>query len=143
MANTLVRESANRILEVNPSLTYAEIARLLGVSRERIRQVSGQRRRHPRLCKVCGKRIHLRHKGVTHTAYRLRYCADCWVEAKAKRRETHLAAFTCETCGKTFFRKVGEANGQRRKGQKIRWCSRRCHGQWLGANYGNGRLEVQ
>jgi hypothetical protein len=33
MASTLVKESAQRILEVNPDLTYAEVGRLLGVSR--------------------------------------------------------------------------------------------------------------
>lgn len=141
MANTLIRDSTRRILQVNPSLTYSEIARLLGVSRERIRQVSGQRRRKPRFCKVCGVQILMKHDGITETAYNLRYCADCWIEAKEQRKKSHLIAFTCETCGETFFRKTGEVKSQQRKGHSIRWCGRRCHGKWLGANY-SGNIMV-
>lgn len=143
MADTLVRDSTHRILQVNPSLTYAEIARLLGVSRERIRQVSGQRRRKPRFCKVCREPIRLHRNGITQTAYNLRYCAECWIEAKGNRKKSHLIAFTCETCGETFFRKAGEVKRQQRNGYRVRWCSRQCHGKWLGANYGYNRLNVE
>ncbi len=104
MRDTLVRDSATRILEVNPSLTYAEIARLLGVSRERIRQVAGGRRRHPRTCKICGQSIHVRRNGVTQAAYRLQYCGSCWAAAKERRRNGHYVDFTCETCGTAFRR---------------------------------------
>ncbi len=141
MRDTLVRESATRILEVNPALTYAEIARLLGVSRERIRQVAGGRRRHPRVCKVCGQSIHLRRNGVTQTAYRLQYCGTCWVAAKERRRNGHHEDFTCETCGKTFRRTAGVVKRMEKRGHKIRWCSRRCQGIWLGANYGYSGAE--
>ena len=143
MAGTLIRDSAHRILQVNPSLTYAEIARLLGVSRERIRQVAGGRRRKPKFCKVCGKRIRLRHNSITEKAYNLRYCADCWADAKENRRKSRLVAFTCETCGETFSRKAGEVAGQLRKGLRVRWCSRQCHGRWLGNSYGYNRPNVK
>ena len=137
MRDTIVRESTTRILEVNPALTYAEIARLLGVSRERIRQVAGRRRRNPRVCKICGQPIHLRRNGVTQTAYSLMYCAHCWIAAKERRRNGHQVAFTCETCGKIFSRTAGVVKRMEKRGHKIRWCSRQCQGVWLGANHGH------
>ena len=134
MLNTMVRDSANRMLEVNPSLTYAEIGRLLGVSRERIRQVAGKRRRYSRVCKVCGQHIQIRREGVTQTAYRLRYCAECWTTAKQRRSRTNRIDFACEVCGKAFWRTEGIVKRMKKRGHKIRWCSRQCQGKWLGTN---------
>ncbi len=137
MGDMLVRDSTNRILQVNPTLTYAEIGRLLGVSRERIRQIAGQHRRTPKACKVCGRKIQVRHSGVTQTAYRLRYCADCWSQAMQKRREAHLVQCACEVCGKTFSRTEGTVRRMERRGHRVRWCSRRCQGRWLGGQQGS------
>ena len=78
MANTLVKDSANRIIEINPSLSYAEVGRLLGVSRQRVWQVVDGPGRNTRFCKVCGRRIKVKLDGVTQTAYRQRYCQVCW-----------------------------------------------------------------
>ncbi len=134
MSPTLVRDSTHRMLEVNPSLTYAEIGRLLGVSRERIRQVAGKRRRNIRSCKICGQRIQVRRKGVTQTAYRLCYCAECWAIAKQRRSIANRIDFTCEVCGIDFSRTEGIVRCMKKRVHKIRWCSRRCHGKWLGTN---------
>jgi predicted RNA-binding Zn-ribbon protein involved in translation (DUF1610 family) len=135
MVNRVIRDSTERLLNVNPSLTYAEIARLLGVSRERIRQIAGRRRRHPRVCRVCGRLIKLLQNGVTQTAYGERFCPDCWSVEKENRRKAHYVTFTCETCGSDFTRKAGVVRRQQKAGQRVRWCSRRCHGKWLGAEY--------
>ena len=133
MVNRDVRDSTARMLAVNPSLTYAEIARLLGVSRERIRQVAGKGRLQPRVCRTCGKQIKVLRNGVTQAAYRQRYCRDCWNAEKEQRRSARDFDFICETCGIRFSRKVGIVRRQRKAGQQIRWCSRQCHGKWLGA----------
>lgn len=137
MVSTIIKDSARRISEVNPSLSYAEIARLLGVSRERVRQVVGRPRRRPVHCRVCGARIKVMQSGVTQTAYRERYCGKCWKVEKERRRAEHRLHFTCEVCGKTFSRKAGAVRRQLRLGQRIRWCGRRCQGRWLAANYAN------
>jgi predicted RNA-binding Zn-ribbon protein involved in translation (DUF1610 family) len=131
----LVRESANRILEVNPTLTYAEIGRLLGVSRERIRQVAGRRRRTIRECKACGRTIRVRKNGVTQTAYQLGYCANCWALARQRRLESHRVRFACEVCGRAFFRTPSIVRRMEARGHKIRWCSRQCQGKWLGSQH--------
>ncbi len=133
MSDTLVRDSTARILQVNPTLTYAEIGRLLGVSRERIRQVAGARRRKPSACRVCGRTIRVRRNGVTQTAYRLKYCAECWARARQRRRESRRIGYKCEVCGKPFSRTPGIVRRMERRGHKIRWCSRQCQGKWLGS----------
>jgi hypothetical protein len=134
MTNDLIRDSAQRILHVNPSLSYAEVGRLLGVSRERIRQVAGQARRPARYCSACGRRVRLLHDGVTQTAYAQGFCSDCWTAEKARRREEHLRTFVCEWCGSVFSRSIGSVRRQEDRGRRIRWCSKRCQGKWLGAN---------
>jgi hypothetical protein len=143
MSDTLVRDSTNRILKVNPELTYAEIARLLGVSRERIRQVAGTRRRVPRSCKVCGRKIRVRHDGVTQTAYELSYCADCWTHARQRQLESRRIQYTCEVCGRTFSRTAGIVRRMDKRGHRIRWCSRRCQGKWLGSRQGDDLADLE
>lgn len=133
MPNTLIKDSATRILQVNPFLSYAEIGRLLGVSRERIRQVANGHRRNSRSCNVCGKQIRLFDDGVTQTAYYQRYCYDCWLAEKERRRKAHRQDFTCEWCGAHFSRKAGTVKRQEELGLKIRWCSKHCQGKWLAA----------
>jgi hypothetical protein len=135
MAKTIIKDSATRILQVNPSLSYAEVARLLGVSRERIRQVANVCKRHPRFCNTCGKQIRLLDNGVTQTAYYQGYCHECWEAEKERRRKAHHQTFTCEWCGALFTRKAGTVKRQEELGLKIRWCSKHCQGKWLAANY--------
>ncbi len=135
MVDTLIKDSVTRILQVNPSLSYAEVGRLLGVSRQRICQVADGSKRYPKFCKVCGGRIQVRQNGVTQTAYREGYCPDCWTVEKERRRSSHHQAFVCEWCGARFSRKAGTVRHQEELGLKIRWCSKQCQGKWLAANY--------
>ncbi|UCG82592.1 MAG: hypothetical protein JSW38_10430 [Dehalococcoidia bacterium] len=135
MAKTVIRDSVIRILEVNPSLSHAEIGRLLGVSRQRICQVAGGRRRQPRFCRDCGRRIRLYYDGVTQTAYVDSYCSECWVAEKKRRQEARQRTFICEHCGARFSRRAGTVRHQDKLGLKVRWCSKRCQGEWL-ANHG-------
>jgi transcription elongation factor Elf1 len=137
MANTVIRDSTIRILQINPSLSYAEVGRLLGVSRQRICQVAGRQKRHPRFCRMCGRRIRLLNDGVTQTAYTEEFCAACWAAEKKRRQETHHRYFVCELCGTQFSRRAGAVKHQDKLGLKIRWCSKRCQGEWLATH---GRL---
>jgi len=137
MANNVIRDSTIRILEVNPSVSYAEIGRLLGVSRQRICQVAGGGRRQPRYCRICSKRIRIYDNGVTQTAYVGGYCAECWAAEKKRRQDARKQTFICELCGAEFSRGAGKVRRQNRLGLKIRWCSKRCQGEWLASR---GRL---
>jgi len=136
MAGRLVRDTTIKMLEVNPSLSYAEIGRLLGVSRERIRQVAGKGKRHPKGCKVCGKRLRVGQNGVTQTAYQQRLCSDCWKSQKEKRKKARQVVFNCEVCGEPFTRDISVVRRQWNRGQQVRWCGRQCQGRWLSANFG-------
>ena len=131
MMNNLVRESARRMIEVNPDLSYAEIGRILGVSRERIRQVIGVRRRKVRACQACGKKLKLSRSGLAKSAYYRGYCPECWTLEKERRRLEHYRSFICEYCGTTFTRKASAVKRQLKRGQRVRWCSKQCQGRWL------------
>jgi hypothetical protein len=135
MGSSLVRESALRMLEINPDLSYAEIGRILGVSRERIRQIAGVRRRHKRSCESCGKRIKPGRSGSTKNAYFRGYCPECWALEKERRRLEHYRSFICEYCGTRFVRKAGTVRRQLQRGQQIRWCSKQCQGHWLASRF--------
>jgi len=139
MVSRIVRESTQRILQVNPSMTYAEIGRLLGVSRERIRQIAGQSTHRQRVCKVCGVGIRSHEPGMTKTAYNLRYCPACWAIRKGKKKTHQEVSFVCTTCQSVFTRRVSEIRKMDKNGQTVRWCSKKCQGKWLGTNYGLGR----
>jgi len=130
-----VREKAKALLEMNPKLSYAEIGRILGVSRERIRQLMGPRKRMKEVCKSCGRRIKLGRPGQTRSAYFKGFCPDCWVLEKEKHRLSHYRIFICEVCGNRFARKAGTVNSQLKKGRAVRWCSKRCQGQWLSGRF--------
>lgn len=135
MMNNLVRESARRILEVNPELSYAEIGRLLGVSRERIRQVVGIRRRCARTCQACGKRLKPSRSGLGKNAYYRGYCTECWALEKERRNLEHYRFFICEYCGTRFTRTASTVRRQLKRGQRVRWCSKQCQGRWLASRY--------
>jgi len=128
---TATEAATKRILQTNPSLSYAEIGRLLGVSRQRICQIASSRRRQPRFCITCGECVRIHDKGITDTAYYAGYCSLCWPAEKERRRQNCYLTFICEQCGNEFLRKAGYVNQQKKTGLNTRWCSKHCQGMWL------------
>lgn len=110
-----------RMRQDNPTAKAIDMARDIGVSRERVRQILTSLslptsfRRHW-FCKDCGKRV---------ASYAIR-CRECYT----KSRYTY---YTCEECGSIKRIRISDL-----KRLHPRFCSRKCQGKWFGRTYGRG-----
>ena len=119
----------------NPHMKGSEIARLVGISRERVRQILNTQgllvRSVPRVrpCKVCGKPI-----THSHAKY---YCS------RACFHRDHQVLLVCSTCGKHFLIPTSDYTLRLRDKKTNRWyCSKKCQGKWLGQlRWGNIRCK--
>jgi len=118
-----------------PCISAAEIARRVGVSRERVRQLlrrlgltTDMRIRPKRRCLSCGNPIPRDHRAFCSRACQVNY---------------YQITLYCNFCGKEFKRKVKDIllyPVKLQYGYKGRvFCSRSCLGRWFGKNYGRGR----
>jgi len=119
---------AKTLLAEHPDWTHTQIGEVMGVGRERVRQLlllEGISVREMRklsriqkeVCPVCGGR-----KKDTS-----KICNTCY-------RKLHNVKCVCETCGKEFVRYKSQV--ERDGGIEPRFCSRECQGVWLGTTYG-------
>ena len=123
------KEVIVRIRRKEPNKPAAHIARELGVSRERVRQLLVEldlptnTARKPVYCIDCGKR----RRNSTKTGY----CRKCWIKYQY---EQSLITLICDSCGLSFRRqrKYVDFNYHHY------FCNHRCQGRWLGLNYGFG-----
>ena len=126
------REAVQTALALDPARSYASLARALGVSRERIRQLAvenGAGYRHPRLlakpCPICGTVFKPKYHKVKCCSRR---CGD--VLSGANRRRT--VTLRCDECGKEFPRRPSEVTAARKKGYRHTWCGRPCQLRAMG-----------
>jgi len=115
----------------DPPLSVADIARIVGRSRERVRQIlteggfSTARVLDPRRrCQVCGKR----------KMYPLKrgFCISCSPSPR-------WVTFSCPVCGKSFSRRFVHIKYQiSKRGYNNFFCSRTCFGKWVGIRFGFG-----
>lgn len=82
-------------------------------------------------CEKCGK-IFLKYPSQLK-----KFCSKkCMLEARMDKTES--IEFKCEECGKTFSRLKRHVLAAEHKGQKIRFCSKKCKSD----NWGKNRIEV-
>jgi len=115
----------------DPPLSVAEIARIVGRSRERVRQIlteggfSTARVPDPRRrCRICGTRKH----------YPLKrgFCISCFSSPR-------WITLSCPVCGESFSRRFSHIKYQiSKRGYNNFFCSRTCFGKWLGIRFGFG-----
>jgi len=119
---------AKELMVKNPEWTLKEIGMVMGVGRERTRQLllaeglsirkyRGVKYETERICPSCG--------GIK--AVESNICSKCY-------KEKHNVTLTCEVCGDDFTRYKSQA--ERNGGNPPRFCGRECQGVWLGTNYG-------
>jgi len=106
----------------NPNIKAIDMAREIGVTRERVRQVLKSLElstnfRRKWFCRDCGKRV---------ARYATR-CKACYIESR-------YTFYTCEECGATKRIYIADL-----KRLHPRFCSQKCQGKWLGRNYGSKR----
>lgn len=81
-----------------------------------------------------------------------RLCSNCEAEIRQKNkiglclsciRKLAWITFICFECGKSILRRRKEIEWRYlHQKQKFIWCSYRCHGIWLGRNYGKGKRKI-
>lgn len=127
--------------QANPKMLLREIGEQVGLSRERVRQIL-KRVGLPtstlgtRTC-VCGAPSRHRRKDGIES----RYCSTaCKAAASTKRKAAYLVTLLCETCHKTFWRNRRQVAWHAVHSRfDARFCSKACHGVWLGTTHGMAR----
>jgi len=121
------REQIIKIKEAYPDKTGIEIARELGISRQRVNLIllkggysRPRRRRSVKYCAECGKALSNTIKG--------NFCLACYKDDLHRRSTVNL---TCAHCGKEFIRTIGYVHNAVKKGQKRFFCGRSCLAKWM------------
>jgi len=121
-----------RIVELRrrcPQIEVAQIARMVGVSRQWVSQVLKSEglptrpRREPQRCARCGKPLSC--KGSTGL------CRACY----ASTRRNPMVKLVCAVCGKEFYRPASRLREMKTGGY---YCSHACWGKFVGRNFGFG-----
>ena len=123
------REQVKKLRISNMFISMSVIARLVGVSRQRVFQIlqeeglptkhlASQKIKYRYSCLACGKIS-------TH-----KFCSD---ECQKKWQQIPVV---CTFCGKLFFRNVHQFLANYREHSSALFCSRNCQGRWIGEHYG-------
>jgi len=124
-----IRQQVKELRMSNLSMTMSEIARLMGISRQRVFQIlqeNGLPTKHlvrqinnyRYNCPVCGK-ISIN-----------KFCSD---ECKKQWQQIPVV---CTRCGKLFFRDIHKFLYNYRDHNGTIFCSRNCQSKWIGEHYG-------
>ena len=124
-----IRKRVRELRLTDMFMTMAEIARIVGVSRQRVFQILQeeglptkhlvrQSNKYRYSCLVCGKIS-------TH-----KFCSD-----KCKEQWQQIPV-VCTRCGRLFFRNVHQFLANYRDHSDTVFCSRNCQSRWIGAHYG-------
>lgn len=123
-----IRGRVEAIVEANPNkYLQIELAREVGVTRERIRQIINE--------------ADLRHLLDTVSLRRRSFCTECGkpvtkagqlcIVCYHKKIKAPQLEFTCDNCGNKFRRNKSEVHRQ-----KFHFCSKFCQGRYAGRHYG-------
>ena len=129
------RRILNLIESSGGQMSFAEMGRRLGISRQRVwviaRSAGSDARRasdasRPELtCLQCGRVF-------TARPYQIRagrgFCSRECYHTSERDPSSPRVELICEVCGKTYTRMAYQLEGR-----ASRFCSKVCHGKWLGA----------
>jgi len=109
-------------------LTASNIARQLGISRERVRQIKvdeelpTRSRKLPSICPICGEPA------------RYTFCSGgC---AQTNKHRTHSRWVTCDDCGKPVVRTLSKLARNRHT-----FCDNKCKGHYVDTHWGGKKGE--
>ena len=125
-------ENLRELLAGGNPYTLQQLADLLGVTRERVRQFCvqhGLERVRPRQrlrCSACGK--------VLRSDDRTGFCRSCLYPK---------VWLVCSACGRSFQRSEAERRARdKRRITNLVFCTKRCMGAWLGKTYGSKKAQA-
>ena len=136
---TGTRESVIHLRKKDPTITASEMSRVIGKSRERVRQI-------------------LLEEGLPTTVERAiltKVCPQCgceWVVGNRKKAlfcslqcysDSRKVSIVCDNCG-SFFKRSRALHEWCLKVRKYEhaFCNRKCLWVWFGKNYGSARLAL-
>lgn len=117
----ITKDSIRELRNTNPNMQAIVIARQLGVSRERVRQLLVKLNLPTKFqqhfqCSKCGKKLRCNSRKPS------KLCWVCYIEDYHKHHTTKLV---CPHCNKQFTRKNSYIERESRLGQKL-YCSYSC-----------------
>ena len=130
---SVVRKQVIELRSANLSMTMSEIARRVGMSRQRVFQILQEEGLPTKHC-VNIKKYQCLECGAVSPH---KFCSD---ECKKKWQQIPII---CNGCGKLFFRNVTQFLHNYRKHNHALFCSNNCAHKWLVEMYGfksNGNL---
>ena len=131
MANYGVCQAVVAIANQYRDWSGQAIGDLVGVSRERVRQILGNRQL-VRRCGKCGSQIHAR----DGHCYEKGYCPRCWALEKERRRDARRVRYTCIVCGKPYFLQKSKVNYLRRTRRHFTgFCAKVYQGRYIGVTH--------
>lgn len=121
-----------------PHGLLAIIARELGVSRERVRQIAKKegyvmprrvvKMNRNRVCDVCGKKFYSKAK-------KKRCSEKC---SLIHRKKAYYTTSQCKWCGK----EIEYLRSKKGSGRERKYCSKKCQGKYIGENYGFSKQKL-
>jgi len=115
-------------MEVKTPQRQVDIARELGISRQRVHQVVKElgyppvERAEYKYCANCGKQLSDQGSNL---------CKDCYL---ADLHTKSLVELTCPQCGRVFTRRRCYINSQRKRGYRQFFCNRSCRSKLISGN---------
>ena len=134
MANpTTIGPAAKAIIEIrkrNPCMSSTDIAKILHISRERVRQILSKeglstrsiRYKLVRTCPQCGDSKHPDRK----------LCSEC----REKNRLDKYIQVSCTNCGTLYSKSISRLITETNRGYQHFFCGTKCFGAWAGNTYG-------
>ncbi len=125
------RDKVVALREAHPNMRAIEMAKTLGVTRERVRQIlfraglPTQTLRNPRPMPTCGK-CGLKIARVNKSGL----CIRCKVTAVPTQQ------FSCAYCGAPIYERLCPGHKNIILAKKVHFCDKRCQGKWVAENYG-------
>jgi len=130
--NAMSADTRQRVKELrvtNHFMTMAEIARVVGITRQRVFQVLQEEglptkhlvrpvKKYQYNCLVCGK--------ISTNKFCSKECEKQWRQIP----------IVCTKCGRIFFRSTTQLLHNYRTHNRSLFCSKDCAGKWIGEHYG-------
>lgn len=131
--------TVNDLRTLHPDWTLRQIGTVVGLSRERVRQLL-KAAGHATIHKGWGRHRHCSTCGRLKPDSKHRLCFICLPHYLERAPR---ATRPCSYCKKPITRRVSQWKGSERNPLSSRsnlaFCNKVCHGRWLGTHYGWGR----
>ena len=111
----------------NPEIKAIEIAKLVGVSRERVRQILIKYDMPTKVSKM--------HRPCVRCGEDVKHYVNLFCSSECRYLNFNIE-LECEVCKERFYRLRTRHELNLNRGYEHVYCSKQCQGHWLGKNYG-------